>query len=162
MKYKIKQATQKDSEGIYLSFTASWQKWLNKDEHKLNQCLKYIQKRIAEGTVLIIWTDEKDEQSPGEASLGYLIYFNHWNTIHIDDIYITPLFRGDGLGTMLLKKVIEIAKKENVEAIYTDCDIDNEKIQKLNLSLGFNDIGTLTKFWDKDCKFFKYTTKNEE
>jgi len=71
-----------------------------------------------------------------------------------DDLYIAEIAideckRGKGLGTLVIKKVIERAKKKGYKRVVLDTDYRNENAYKLYESLGFR------KFGKKKSKFFK-------
>lgn len=54
----------------------------------------------------------------GDTIVGYVTYFFCYYTwsgkaLYMDDLYITPAFRGKGLGSDLIQKVIAFAKDNN-------------------------------------------------
>ncbi len=58
-----------------------------------------------------------DGQIAGFA-LYYFVYYT-WvgKSLYLDDLYVKETFRGNGIGTKLLKEVIGFAKKENCKRV---------------------------------------------
>lgn len=61
------------------------------------------------------------EQSDGEI-IGFATTFIAWfswsgKSMYLDDLYVVEKFRGNGLGSKLIDKVIELAKKENCKKV---------------------------------------------
>ena len=59
--------------------------------------------------------------------------------IYFSNLVVHPNFRGQGIGNLLAKKRISIAKKRNAQTIYVDC-LENSGAENLYLKLGFNPI----------------------
>jgi len=57
--------------------------------------------------------------------------------IELMSIYVNPQFRRQGHGMVLIKKLIEVAKKENVNCIYTKVTKENEAFRKFLGKNGF-------------------------
>lgn len=144
---EIETATIEDFSQIWGLYQESWKKWLGEHAGKYYFSQHYIKNRIKEETVYCI----KDE----DEVIAYITCLEHWNTIHIDDLYVDDKYRRKGLGTKLLNYVIFHSTHLGYETIYTDCDIDKDNVKELNLKLGFKHIGTLKNYWDKDCDFYK-------
>ena len=54
--------------------------------------------------------------------IGFALYFFAYYTwvgksLYLDDIYIKEEFRGNGIGSVLLKKIFEVAKNENCKRL---------------------------------------------
>ena len=71
--------------------------------------------------------DEKDlinffVAEDGRRVIGIIVYFFAYYTwagksLYVDDLYVKPEYRGKKIGTQLLKKVFEIAKKEKCKRV---------------------------------------------
>ncbi|XP_065673426.1 thialysine N-epsilon-acetyltransferase isoform X2 [Hydra vulgaris] len=65
----------------------------------------------------------KKENEEEKMLVGFVLFFrsySSWNgrILRIDDIYVKPEFRGNGIGTMLLKEVAKQAIQENCVRIH--------------------------------------------
>lgn len=54
--------------------------------------------------------------------IGYVTYFFSYYTwigksLYMDDLYVKPEYRGQGIGTILLDKIVEFAKQEKCHKI---------------------------------------------
>ena len=57
-------------------------------------------------------------EAPNKEIVGYATYFFSYYTwigkcLYMDDLYVKPGYRGDGLGTLLIRKVIDFARQSN-------------------------------------------------
>lgn len=64
--------------------------------------------------------------------------------LYIDTLSVSPLAQGKGLGTILIKAVIEKAKKEAFQHVGLLVDKDNPNAKRLYQRLGFVDVGELS------------------
>ena len=53
------------------------------------------------------------------------------NYCYLEDLYVSPASRGQGLGRALIDAVIEIARSEGSSRIYWNTDATNETARKL-------------------------------
>jgi ribosomal protein S18 acetylase RimI-like enzyme len=86
-------------------------------------------------------------------SFIYFLDFLRLSNLNQDDYYIAEIAvdesqRGEGIGTKILKKAINTAKKGDYSRVVLDVDLTNEGAVKLYESLGFK------KFNKKSVKFF--------
>jgi len=81
-----------------------------------------------------------------------LTNFNE-NDLYIAEIAIDESQRGKGLGTKIIKKVIEKANKKGFKRVVLDADLRNTEATKLYESIGFK------KFGEKSPKFFNKERK---
>jgi GNAT superfamily N-acetyltransferase len=77
------------------------------------------------------------------AIIGYVTYFFAYYTwigksLYMDDLYVKPDFRGNGLGSRLIYKVIEFAKKENCNKLRWQVSDWNQPAIEFYKSLGAN------------------------
>lgn len=74
--------------------------------------------------------------------IGYAILINYWsneyngNILHIDELYIAKGYRGQGIGSKLIKHLIKVKFYEAV-AIMLEVTPINKKAEKLYRKLGF-------------------------
>jgi len=76
-----------------------------------------------------------------EEILGYVTYFFSYYTwtgksLYMDDLYIRPAYRGQGLGTMLIKKVITFAQEQHCRKLRWQVSNWNEPAIEFYKSLG--------------------------
>ncbi|MFP3190206.1 MAG: GNAT family N-acetyltransferase [Thermoproteota archaeon] len=62
---------------------------------------------------------------------------------YVSDIYVLPDYRKKGIGSMLLRAVEELAKKEGIKSIRLIVWRDNEEGIKFYKSLNFKEVGYL-------------------
>lgn len=133
-------------------FKKSRASWLKKDKSRLKKSINYISSRRRNDNIFV-YTDYDHK------IVGYIIFSEYWNTIHIDDIYVKPSKRHKGIATKLVNTVIESAKFNDYEMIHSDSDIDKKQMINFHKKLGFQHIGTLKNYRDIDCNFFKLKLK---
>ena len=74
--------------------------------------------------------------------IGYALLINYWsneyggNLLHIDEIYITPSYRGKGIGTQFLNYIITKQFNQPV-AIPLEVTKHNKKVIKFYQKFGF-------------------------
>ena len=66
---------------------------------------------------------------------------------HITNIAVHPSYRGNGLGTILIKHMIEYCKEHSMYGITLEVRISNTGAQRLYTSLGFESAGIRKKFY---------------
>jgi len=59
----------------------------------------------------------------------------------LEDVYVDENFRGEGIGTELVKKAIELAKELNCYKIIATSRFEREKVHEWYQSLGFKRFG---------------------
>jgi len=75
--------------------------------------------------------------------LGFLYIHNPGNNLNIINIQIRKSFQGKGYGKAILKKAIQIAKKNNLKKIFLETYNNNEQAKAFYKKQGFN-------FWTVD------------
>lgn len=74
--------------------------------------------------------------------IGYIIYFFNYSTfvgregLYIEDIYIKPEYRGQGLGKTCFEFLVKIAKKHKCQRVEWTCLDWNEPSLKFYKSIG--------------------------
>ena len=114
---KIRKAEEKDSAKIL---------WLIKElsvYEKLEQYVTADEKKIEStifkdnSNVRVLLAEMNDELA------GQVVFFKNYSTfraksgIYIEDIFVLPKFRGNGIGFKLMKEVLSVAKAENCFAV---------------------------------------------
>jgi ribosomal protein S18 acetylase RimI-like enzyme len=78
-----------------------------------------------------------------EELLGYLVMSFGWGIesggkeAFIDEVYISPSARNQGLGRALAELAIDHAKENGVKAIFLETEKPNDRVRKLYSRLGF-------------------------
>ena len=86
----------------------------------------------------LVAVDEKDRP------VGLLLYsianlfraYNQGAMIQIDELYVRPVFRKQGIGEALLMKLAAIATQKNIQRIYVWCIKENEQGKKFYEKMG--------------------------
>lgn len=92
--------------------------------------------------------------------VGYAIVlteksWRHWSknrTAHLMNLAVDPKFRNQGIGKLLIKRVISDIKRIDAEEIYLEVRVSNTKALAFYKELGFNRTGVIEKFYgDEDA-----------
>ncbi len=100
-----------------------------------------INKREIESRAINLFV-ERDGKQVGRVSL-FLIY----NDLHkepygfIEDLYVEEESRGEGIGTALIKEIINEAKSRNCYKLIATSRFEREKLHKYYLKFGFKSYG---------------------
>ncbi len=109
----IRPASQKDAETIFgfIKELAIYEK----AEHEVKTTADEIRLTLfAENSTTRALIAEREGQA-----LGFAVFFHNYSTwlgkpgIYLEDLYVSPDFRGQGIGKALLKKIAGIAVDEN-------------------------------------------------
>ena len=66
----------------------------------------------------------------------------------IEDFSVNPNYQRRGIGTTLLKALVEIAQEQGINAVYLNADED-DTAKEMYTKLGFKKIGEVySLFWD--------------
>ena len=102
--------------------------------------MKFVEVEFITKGIKISFVERKKEI--GRARL-YLI----WNDLHdkpyalLEDVFVDEKFRRKGIGTKIVKKAIEIAKKMNCYKIIATSRYKRKEVHKFYLKNGFKDWG---------------------
>lgn len=77
---------------------------------------------------------KKDDEFVGYVSASENLFPNF---LYLSELFIEPKFGGQGIASTLVGKVIEYAKSEGLEGVYTQTETENIPAQKLYEKLGF-------------------------
>jgi ribosomal protein S18 acetylase RimI-like enzyme len=92
---------------------------------------------LADAAIGDVWLVE------GEEVLGYLVITWGWGIESggrealIDEIYVAPSHRGQGLASALVQVALEKAKTMNTKAVFLETESDNPQSRVLYERLGF-------------------------
>lgn len=67
---------------------------------------------------------------------------------HITDIVVKKSFRKQGIGSIILEKLIQVTKNENVNSLTLEVNVNNIPAQKLYEKFGFKPIGVRKKYYN--------------
>ena len=85
----------------------------------------------------------KDEVS------GYIGANNVLGEVYIDNIAVFYNYREFGIGTALLKHLINVSKDENCDLLTLEVRVSNKPARKLYEKLGFKEVGVRKNFYDQ-------------
>ena len=80
---------------------------------------------------------------------GYIGANNVLGEVYIDNIAVFYNYRGFGIGTALLKHLINVAKEENCDFVTLEVRESNTPARNLYEKLGFQNVGVRKKFYDQ-------------
>lgn len=113
---------------------------LIEDQINKHTDLDIIKDRVTEALKLdsykVVGLFEKDKLV-GVIGLWYMIRHYSGRSVEIDHFVIDSKYQKLGLGTFLLKKIIEIIKSENQEAVELNAYIQKSQAHKFYLNHGF-------------------------
>ena len=67
---------------------------------------------------------------------------------HITDIVVKKSSRSLGIGSLILEKLIQVVKDENVASITLEVNVNNIPAQKLYEKYGFKSVGVRKKYYN--------------
>ena len=68
--------------------------------------------------------------------------------IHITDIVVKEVFRRQNIGSIILKQLIDLAKKQTITSITLEVNSTNIPAQKLYEKFGFKRVGLRKKYYN--------------
>lgn len=84
-----------------------------------------------------------------EKTVGYIGLYKIFNEGDITNIAISPEYRGQGIGGMLMDSVINMAEKENIENLMLEVRQSNAVAINLYEKKGFIRAGIRKRFYEK-------------
>ena len=78
----------------------------------------------------------ENEEILGYATCFFAYYTWVGKSLYLDDLYVRKDFRGNGIGTMLIKQIIQLAKSENCKRLRWQVSAWNEPAIAFYKSLG--------------------------
>lgn len=109
--------------------------------HTIEERMAWYQKKV-EGSFPVLVFEEEGK------ILGYATYgpFRDWAAYKYSvehSVFVQEAAKGKGIGTILLKAIIEIAREREYKTMIAGIDTTNEGSIKLHLKLGFQHAGTI-------------------
>lgn len=90
--------------------------------------------------------------------IGFAGIWKAVDDIHITNIVVKKSFRNKGIGSIILKQLIEISKLEkNINSITLEVNIKNVPAQKLYEKFGFENVGIRKKYYNNMDDAIIYT-----
>ncbi|MCS7202749.1 MAG: ribosomal protein S18-alanine N-acetyltransferase [Dictyoglomus sp.] len=131
----IRNMTEKDIDEVYeinrLSFSSPWSK-------------ESFEREIFSNKIANYFVAEKENKI-----VGYIGFWQIFREAQITTIAVHPDFRGKGIGEALLDYVIDLCRKNSIEAIVLEVRVSNTIAQNLYLKKGFKKIG-IRKWYYRD------------
>ena len=106
---------------------------------------RHIKLRIKEKNVLVVEANKK--------IVGYVVWGTLWNKIHIEDIFVEAEYRKRRLGTLLMGKAVETARKRGFKIAISDCGVGNIVSREFHMKNGFRDCGYIKKEWRNEDSY---------
>uniref|UniRef100_A0A3P8RWS9 Spermidine/spermine N1-acetyltransferase family member 2b n=1 Tax=Amphiprion percula TaxID=161767 RepID=A0A3P8RWS9_AMPPE len=100
---------------------------------------------------LVAEVPEEHKSKQGFTVVGYALYFYTYSTwkgptVYLEDLYVMPEFRGNGIGKGLLSKVAEVAKKKQCVRLQLSVLDWNTPSRDFYAAKGAQDL-TVTEGW---------------
>ena len=89
---------------------------------------------------------------------GYIGANNVLGEVYIDNIAVFYNYRGFGIGTSLLKHLINVSKDENCDLLTLEVRVSNKPARKLYEKLGFKEVCRKENFRGVDGKLYDAIT----
>ena len=81
--------------------------------------------------------------------VGYAVLWCVLDQGELANMAITPSFRRRGLGSLLLARVLDVAREREVETVYLEVRASNESALRLYTRFGFTDVGVRRAYYDR-------------
>jgi len=116
-----------------LSFPNPWHESTFKGE---------IQNRHISFPYVIVHSQEKKV-------IGYIIFWQVKDEVQINNIAIHPDFRRKGLGEAVMRKVLELVRRENAQFVFLEVRPSNAAAFSLYKKLGFKVLGIRKDYYSR-------------
>lgn len=92
------------------------------------------------------WTEERQDQAKeicyyfltdGDSTYGYLVYWTEKQMAYLDSIYLEEAYRGQGLGSEILRNFENFLKEKNIEKIRLYVFNHNQRAFRLYQKMGY-------------------------
>lgn len=87
-------------------------------------------------------------EDPVAGVVAYAVVWCILDQGELANIAVTEPFRGRGLGSYLLGRVLEVARERGVESLYLEVRVSNQGAADLYRSFGFKEIGVRRDYYD--------------
>ena len=107
------------------------------DRDRAANAIRHLIENDAYGHLYVI---EMGGTSVGYTALtfGFSLEFDGRDGI-IDDLYIAPTYRDQGIGSAVVDLVLEAARQEGLNAVHLEVEHENERAKKVYFRAGFKD-----------------------
>jgi len=95
------------------------------------------------GLELLVLEDER------EGVIGYAVLWCILDQGELANVAVTPRVRGRGLGTFLLRRVIDVARARGIETVYLEVRPSNAAAVRLYHAFGFQEVGLRKGYYDQ-------------
>ena len=108
------------------------------DENAIQTALEELIANPSLGRAWIIYSDD--------TPIGYVVLTfgfsleSHGRDGILDEIYIAPAYRGQGIGTQVMRSVEAEARQLGLKKLYLEVERNNNRARSLYLKLGFEDF----------------------
>ena len=85
----------------------------------------------------------------GGEVIGYSVFGIIWSEMHFEDNFVEKRYRLEGIGSALLKRRIDIARRMGLRKVISDADVDNRIAQRYHLQNGFKRCGYIKNLWGR-------------
>ena len=82
-----------------------------------------------------------------EKTVGYIIYWFIVDELHILNLAVSPLFRGQGIAHGLICEVIRLARANNIQTAWLEVRTSNREALSLYQSMGFKPVMTRKRYY---------------
>lgn len=79
---------------------------------------------------------------------GYIGAHNVVGQVYITNVAVLPEHRCGGIGTALIKHLVDVSKSENAEFVTLEVRVSNAKAISLYSKMNFKEVGKRTNFYD--------------
>lgn len=80
--------------------------------------------------------------------VGFAGIWKSVDDVHITDIVVKKDFRKNGIGSLLLQKLISVAKELKFKELTLEVNSNNEPAKKLYLKFGFKELGIRKRYYN--------------
>ena len=115
----------------------------NYKAHTIEERIQWYEKKIQDGYPIIVV--EENNKVIGFATYGSFRPFPAFKYTIEHSIYIHEKHSNKGIGTMLLKKIIQICDEKGFATMVAGIDGSNDKSIRMHEKLGFKYSGTINK-----------------
>lgn len=79
---------------------------------------------------------------------GYYSFYAICGEAHVNNVAVAPAYQGRGLGSLLMRDLIESARARGIDAITLEVGASNDRAIGLYRRFGFESVGVRKKYYD--------------
>jgi L-amino acid N-acyltransferase YncA len=110
----------------------------SEEPHTLEMRQTWYRDRISNGFPVLV--AEVGGKVAGFCTYGHFRVWPCYRYTVEHSVYIDPMFQGQGISKLLLRPLIDMARKNNIHAIVAGIDSGNQVSYHLHQSLGFRQV----------------------